>query len=90
MKNVDSTVLKIVIKGEWFDQIAAKKKKIEYRDVSPFWSSRLYDKNGKKRTYDMIEFINGYNTDARRLFTKFEGFQRKGELFHIYIGKILK
>jgi hypothetical protein len=90
MKNVDSTILKIVIKGEWFDQIASKKKKIEYRDVSPFWSSRLYDKNGKKRVYERIEFINGYNSDARRMLTKFEGFQKKGELYHIHIGKILK
>ena len=82
--------LKIVIKKEWFDEIASGKKKIEYRDISPFWTSRLYDKNGKKRAYDLIEFINGYNTDARRMITKFEGFQKRGNFYNIQVGKIVK
>ena len=86
----EKSILKIVIKGEWFDLIAAKKKKIEYREQSPFWTSRLYDKKGRKRAYDLIEFINGYNIDARRLFVKFEGFEKKGGLYHIHIGRILK
>jgi hypothetical protein len=82
--------LKIVIKKEWFDEIASGKKKIEYRDISPFWTSRLYDKNGKKRVYDLIEFINGYNTDARRKVTKYEGFQKRGNFYNIQVGKIVK
>ena len=90
MNNNVCTTLKVVIKREWFDQIAAKKKKIECRDVAPFWTCRLYDKYGMNRIYDSIEFINGYNSDARVLLTMFEGFQKKGELYHIHIGKILK
>ena len=78
-----------MIKAEWFDLIAAKKKKIEYREQTPFWTSRLYDKQGKKRAYDLIEFINGYNTDARRLFVKYEGFEKKGGLYHIRVGEIM-
>lgn len=90
MKNIAKPTLKIVIKGEWFDQIAAKQKKIEYREASPFWTSRLYDKNGKKRNYELIEFINGYNKDARRLITEFNGFEKKRGQYHIHIGKIKK
>lgn len=90
MKKSEKVTLKIVIKSEWFDQIASKKKKIEYREYIPFWISRLYDKNGKKRQYDLIEFINGYNTNARRMTTKYEGFEKKGELLHINIGRIIK
>ncbi|HRG00818.1 MAG TPA: hypothetical protein PKZ75_06860 [Bacteroidia bacterium] len=86
----EKPTLKIVIKGEWFDMIMAKTKVIEYREVTPFWESRLYDKAGKKREYELIEFINGYNSDARRMLTKYEGFSKKGGLFHINIGKILK
>ena len=82
--------LKIVIKKEWFDQIANGTKKIEYRDISPFWESRLLDKEGKKRKYDRIEFINGYNTDARRMVTGFEGVSERGGLFYVKIGKIYK
>jgi len=90
MGKTEKSILKIVIKGEWFDEIASKKKKIEYREYTPFWISRLYDKDGKKRDYDLIEFINGYNTDARRMITKYEGFNKKGDLLHIHIGKIIK
>ena len=82
-------ILKIVIKGEYFDLIAAKKKKIEYRETSPFWRSRLYDNLGKKRSYDKIEFINGYNKNARRMVVKYEGFNKKRELYHILLGEIL-
>lgn len=90
MGKTEKLILKIIIKGEWFDEIASKKKKIEYREYTPFWISRLYDKNGKKRNYDLIEFINGYNTDARRMITEFKGFDKKGAKLHIHIGKIIK
>ncbi len=83
-------VLKIVIRKEPFDLIASGKKKIEYREVKPFWHSRLYDVNGKKRHYDSIEFINGYNVDAKRMVAKYEGFDKKGKLYHIKVGKIIK
>lgn len=82
--------LKIVIKKIYFDQIASGEKKIEYREVKPFWQSRLNDANGKKRNYDNIEFINGYNADAKRMITKFEGFEKKGMKYNIKLGKILK
>jgi hypothetical protein len=86
----NKATLKIVIKSEWFDEIASGKKKIEYREIKPFWESRLYDAAGKKRLYGKIEFINGYNVDAKRMITKYEGFERKGKYFNIKVGKILK
>ena len=82
--------LKIVIKSEWFDLIGANEKPIEYRDVTPFWTSRLFDKEGKRRKYDRIEFINGYNKDARRMITGFDGFIIRGKTYNIKIGKIYK
>ncbi|MEO7487073.1 MAG: hypothetical protein ABIU77_08215 [Ferruginibacter sp.] len=82
-------ILKIVIKGQYFDEIAARTKKIEFREMSPFWQSRLYDAAGKKRVYDVIEFINGYNKNARRMEVKFEGFKIKAGVFNILLGDIL-
>jgi hypothetical protein len=82
--------LKIVIKGQYFDQIASCEKTIEYRDVTPFWTSRLFDENAKRRHYDRIEFINGYNKDARRMITGFEGFSTRNNLYHIRVGKIIQ
>lgn len=90
MKEQNSQVLKIVIKGEYFDAIAAKEKTIEYREKSPFWDSRLYDRDGNKRQYQKIEFINGYNKDARRMLVEYKGFKTKGGIHHIQLGRILK
>ena len=39
---------------------------------------------------EFIEFINGYNKDARRMITKYEGFTKKKDLFLINVGKIIK
>lgn len=90
MAKAEKLILKIFIKGKWFDEIVAKRKKIEYREVGSFWISRLYDANNKKRLYDQIEFINGFKTDARRVTTGFEGFKKRGEEFQISIGRIIK
>ena len=89
MKKTEKATLKIVIKAQWFDLIATNQKKIEYREQAPFWESRLYDKTGKKREYDFIEFINGYNTNAPRMITEYKGFNIKDGLFNIHIGKII-
>ena len=83
------STLKIIIKGEYIDQIKAGTKKIEYRDITPFWTSRLYN-NGKKREYDNIEFINGYNKDARRMFVEYKGVSKKAGLYNIALGEILR
>ena len=80
--------LVIVIKGEYFDQIARGEKTTEYRAVTPFWTSRLYDKEGKKRQYDRIEFINGYNTNSRRMITGYEGFTKRVNTYYIKVGPI--
>lgn len=82
--------VKIIIKGIYFDEILKGNKKIKYREVVPFWTSRLVDKNGKVRSYDRIEFINGYNKDAPRMITEFKGVKTKRGIYEIGIGKILK
>ncbi len=84
------TTLKIVIKAQYFDQIASGDKTIEYREVTPFWTSRLFDENGKRRDYDRIEFINGYHKDARRMITGFDGFSTRNNQYLIRVGKIYR
>ena len=82
--------LKIFIKKEWFDEIVSGDKTIEYRAVKPFWTSRLYDKTGKKISYQFIEFINGMRTDSKRMTTEYLGFSKRGDVYQIRIGKILR
>jgi hypothetical protein len=82
--------LKIVIKKKWFDKIKFGEKKIEYRDAKPYWHSRLKEKNGQYKKFDKIEFINGYNKNARRMITEFAGVSLNGDRYHIQIGMIVK
>ena len=37
----ECAILPLVLKGKWYDLIAAGEKKEEYRDAKPFWSRRL-------------------------------------------------
>jgi hypothetical protein len=78
-------VLYLPIKTEYFDQIAAGTKKEEYRMYGEFYRSRLLSKE-----YDAVLFQNGYRKDARRLLVKYKGFQRKGDIYVIKLGKILE
>lgn len=82
--------LVIFIKRKWFDQIAKGEKVVEYREVKPFWTSRLYDDKGKKRDYRYIEFINGMNSLAPRLKTEYLGFSKRGGEYLIKVGNVLK
>jgi len=77
--------LRIIIECEPFDKILAGTKTVEYRNVGPFWTSRLYDKEGNKRHYDRIEFVNGYNVDARKMVTV-PGFFNKARVIQ-YSGR---
>ena len=83
-------ILKIVIKEEWLKQIASGQKTTEYREVKPFWTSRLYTKEGKPRKYDRVLFIAGYNPDVPRLEAEYGGVRKVKDLYHIAIGTVLK
>ena len=63
----DSHTLHLVLKHKWYDLIASGKKKVEYRAMSEYWSSRLLleTNNGspvKVKTYDSVVFHKGYTS----------------------------
>ena len=63
------SILHIPIKREYFDAILSGEKTEEYRDFSPFWCSRLLNKNDageyeSARLYDIVRFRNGYEPDS--------------------------
>jgi hypothetical protein len=82
-------VLHLNLHREFFSQIANGIKKIEYRNQTPFWKSRL-----EKRKYDLIQFRNGYATKAPEMLVEFRGLRRYGKgrdaYYAIQLGKILK
>jgi hypothetical protein len=82
--------LRLTLKQPYFDQIKMGTKVIEYRDVKPYWTSRLYDKQGKVRVYDRVEFIIGYNPDSLRMITEFKGVRKRLNTYEISLGKVIK
>lgn len=51
--------LHLTLKKEWFAMIASGVKKEEYREMKPYWHTRLLNRN-----YDVIKFRNGYSKNA--------------------------
>lgn len=56
-------ILHLTLKKKWFDLIASGKKTEEYRDIKPYWTRRLIDRNGY-RHFDEVHFRNGYKKDS--------------------------
>ena len=56
-------VLHLTLKKKWYDMIASGEKTEEYREIKPYWTTRLKDFLVKK-PFDYIIFKNGYSKDA--------------------------
>lgn len=61
-------VLHLTLKRCWFDMIHSGIKKEEYREVKPYWSTRL---QGKR--FDAVRFRNGYGTNAPEVTVSLSG-----------------
>ena len=60
-----SKTLHLTLKKEWFDMIKSGEKKEEYKDIVPYWTKRLCEKNDKEDVYEIskfddVEFTLGY------------------------------
>ena len=88
-KRVMTSILHLNLHSEFFAQIAAGTKRIEYRQRTAYWKARL-----EGRHYDTIQFRNGYATDAPEMKVEFLGvrrIQKWGEPHYaIRLGRILK
>ena len=82
-------ILHLNLHREFFDAIARKQKRIEYRERTPYWRKRL-----ENRKYDAILFRNGYAKDAPEMLVKFFGLRRYGRgrsaYYAIRLGRILR
>jgi len=83
-----SRILHLNLHREHFAAIVAGTKRIDYRDQSPHWRSRLENK-----IYDVIQFRNGYAANAPEMILKFLGLRRYGRgkaaYYAIRLGKVL-
>jgi hypothetical protein len=82
-------ILHLNLHRQYFAAIVAKTKRIEYRRRTPYWKTRL-----ENRKYDVIQFRNGYATDAPEMQVEFLGVRRVKKdgknVYAIRLGKILK
>lgn len=82
-------ILRLNLYREHFAAIIAKSKRIEYRDQTPHWRSRL-----EGRRYDAILFRNGYSAKAPEMLVELLGVRRYGKNRNAYyalsLGRILK
>lgn len=89
MTSCRQSVLHLNLHREFFAQIAAGAKRIEYRSRTPYWRRRL-----EGRHYDVIQFRNGYATRAPEMLVEFRGLRRYGKgragYYAIRLGRILK
>ena len=63
-----SKTLKLTLNKQWFDLIEKGIKTEEYREVKPYWITRLVTQtianNGTFKHFDFVEFTNGYNKQS--------------------------
>ena len=84
-----SCILHLNLHREFFAQIAAGTKRIEYRSRTVYWRSRL-----EGRHYDVIQFRNGDATKAPEMQVEFLGVRKiikwSNRYYAIHLGRILK
>ena len=83
-------ILHLTLHGKWFDQILEGSKVIEYREIKPYWTKRLFDKQGEPKQFKEIFFKNGYSKDARWMQVEFLGIKKGKEFYEIQLGKVLE
>jgi len=80
-------VLRLTLFKKWFDEIVAGRKKVEYRDMKPYWSSRLL-----RKRFDYVLFVNGYGPGRPSVLVKKHRIcmNFKTKKFEIHLGEILR
>ena len=91
-------ILHLTLKRKWYDMIASGEKTEEYREIKPYWSTRLKDFLVKK-PFDYIIFKNGYGKDAPSMkvelkkiefgISKLEWGDKEEKCYVLYLGKVI-
>jgi hypothetical protein len=64
------------LKTEPFKAMVTGEKDEEYRDISDWMNSRLFNKDGTKREYDFVKFVLGMGDDKPFFICRYKGFKR--------------
>lgn len=89
-------ILHLTLKKKWFDQIMEGKKKVEYREIKPYWTKRLCNPDGTYKHFDYIIFKNGYSKTVPWIIVKHEGMSQgyysewDKRVYCIALGEVLQ
>ena len=68
MEESKCAILPLVLKGKWYDMIESGAKKEEYREVKPYYTTRLINWHNRMWPgYAVVEFRRGYAKNAKRM-----------------------
>lgn len=79
----------LTLKKKWFDLIRSGEKRIEYREVKPYWTKRLIHENGIRKDWDEIHFRNGYGKDKPLIKAEWWGMTEIDGFYNILIGDLI-
>lgn len=69
---------------KWFDEILKGSKKIEYRDIKPYYDKLL------SKEYDEVKFVNGYGNNRPYLVANIVKIIKGTKYYEIHLGEILE
>lgn len=67
-------ILKLTLSASPFEVMHTGEKQTEFRKPSRWIESRLYEKDGNFKEFDLIQFTHGYGTDRPVFIAKYLGF----------------
>lgn len=81
--------LYLTLLKRWFDLIKSGQKTREYREIKPYWTKRLVN-----REYSCIIFRNGYNKNSPTMSVEYLGYDIENingiSVYSLRLGKILE
>ena len=89
MKPSPLKTLHLTLHKIYFDQILSGEKKIEYREIKPYWTKRLFNNVGTPKHFDIIFFKNGYSKNCRKMKVEFLGVKKGKKEYEIMLGAVL-
>lgn len=83
-------ILQLAVFKKFFDEICEGKKKIEYRDITPYWTKRLFSEDGQPQNFKVVVFRNGYSNKVPRVAVECLGIEKTDGHYNIRLGNVLE
>ena len=74
----------MILKKEPYQVMVSGEKKVEYRDKTHYWTSRLFNKDGTAKEFRYVEFSNGYRKNRPQFKVELKGVEVIDEVNEVY------